>query len=244
MSARLPGPAHATSRLGFSRGVPFLLLEQCPQFGKSEVAVYCEHCGLRILPERQVCTRCGKSPSYEWIQLTSLLVILLAVIGNEVTGWLVLPRITATHPAGHFFRTWLWVDRQTSVYGWMPLAAGMLIWEFYVWRKVRKAKPVTKIRSWISRKILTFVLAAGFAPILPWWIPAGQPSEKTMATLALYPGLPCAISWGAILIVATVLCCKAETRNLLLGNGKVLSLVSLGALAMFMALTLVGWSLT
>jgi hypothetical protein len=41
-----------------------------------------------------------------------------------------------------------------------------------------------------------------------------------------------------------VLCCKAETRNLLLGNGKTLSLVSLGALAMFMALTLIGWSLT
>lgn len=221
-----------------------MLLGRYLQSGKSEVAVYCENCGLRILPERPVCTRCGKSPTYEWIQLTSLLVILLAVIGNEVTGWLLLPKVAATHPSGHFFRTWLWVDRQTSVYGWMPLAAGLLMWEFYVWRKVRKAKPVTKIRSWISRKILTFVLAAGFAPILPWWIPAGQPSEKTMATLTMYPGLPCAISWGAILIVATVLCSKAETRNLLLGNGKTLSLVSLGALAMFMVLTLVGWSLT
>jgi len=221
-----------------------LQLGPCPQFGKSEVAVYCEHCGLRILPERPVCTRCGKSPTYEWIQLTSLLVILLAVIGNEVTGWLLLPKVAATHPSSHFFHTWLWLDRETSIYGWMPLAAGLLMWEFYVWRQVRKAKPVTKIRSWVSRKILTFVLAAGFAPILPWWIPAGQPSEKTMATLSQYPGLPCAISWGAILIVATVLCCKAETRNLLLGNGKTLSLVSLGALAAFMALTLVGWALT
>jgi hypothetical protein len=124
--------------------------------------VYCEHCGLRILPEHPVCTRCGKSPTYEWIQLTSLLVILLAVIGNEVTGWLLLPKMAATHPSGHFFRTWLWVDRETSVYGWMPLALGLLMWEFYVWRQVRKAKPVTKIRSWVSRKILTFVLAAGF----------------------------------------------------------------------------------
>jgi hypothetical protein len=65
-----------------------------------------------------------------------------------------------------------------------------------------------------------------------------------MSTLAQYPGLPCAISWGAILIVATVLCCKAETRNLLLGNGKTLSLVSLTALAIFMGLTLFGWSVT
>ncbi len=210
----------------------------------SEVALYCEHCGLKILPERPVCTRCGITPAHEWIQLTSLVVLLLAAIGNGVTGWLLLPKLAATHPAGLFFRGWLWADREMSVYGWMPLAAGLLTWEFYVWRKIRRAKPVTKVRSWVSRKILTFVLAAGFAPILPWWIPAGQPSEKTMAVITRYPGLPCAISWGAILIVATVLCCKAETRNLLLGRGKTLSLVSLGVLAMFVAMTLVGWALT
>jgi len=206
--------------------------------------VYCEHCGLRILPERPVCTRCGRTPAHEWIQLTSLAVLLLAVVGNAVAGWVLLPRLTAAHPHGYFFRGWLWVDHEGSVYGWMPLAAALLAWEFHVWRKVRKAQPVAKVRSWVNRKLLSFVLAAGFAPILPWWIPAGQPSEKTMAFFSNHPGLPSAISWGAILIVATVLCCRAETRNLLLGNGKTLSLVSLGVLAMFVALTLVGWSLT
>jgi len=176
--------------------------------------------------------------------LTSLAVLLLAAVGNAVTQWVILPKLAAAHPAGYFFRGWLWVDHETSSYGWMPLAGALLAWEFYVWRKVRRAKPVAKVRGWASRKILTFVLAAGFAPILPWWIPAGQPSEKTMAVIARYPGLPCAISWGAILIVATVLCCKAETRNLLLGRGKTLSLISLGALTMFVALTLAGWALT
>src|SRR5258708_30839325 len=88
MAARLPCPARRTSRHGISHEVGFLLLGRCPPTGeRSEVAVYCEHCGLRILPERPVCTRCGKSPTYEWIQLTSLVVILLAVIGNEGTGW-------------------------------------------------------------------------------------------------------------------------------------------------------------
>ena len=206
--------------------------------------MYCEHCGLRILPERPVCTRCGRTPAHEWIQLTSLAVLLLAVVGNAVAGWVLLPRLTAAHPHGYFFRGWLWVDHEGSVYGWMPLGAALLAWEFHVWRKVRKAQPVAKVRSWVNRKLLSFVLAAGFAPILPWWIPAGQPSEKTMAFFSNHPGLPSAISWGAILIVATVLCCRAETRNLLLGNGKTLSLVSLGVLAMFVALTLVGWSLT
>ena len=172
------------------------------------------------------------------------MVIFLAVCANAITGWFLLPRMATNHPGGWLFRGWLWVDREASIYGWMPMAAGLLAWEFYVWRKVRKAKPITKVRSWVSRKLLTFVLAAGFAPILPWWIPAGQPSEKTMAVLARYPGLPCAVSWVAILIVAIVLCCRAETRNLLLGSGKTLSLVSLGALTVFLTLTLVGWSLT
>ena len=129
----------------------------------------------------------------------------------------------------------------------MPLAAALLIWEFFVWRKARtarKAKAVTKIKGWVSRKILAFVLAAGLAPVLPWWLPANQPSERTLATLSRYPGLPCAVSWGGVLLVAVVLCLKAETRDCLLGRGKTLSLVSLGALAVFLMLTLFGWSLS
>jgi hypothetical protein len=210
---------------------------------QKEVAVYCEHCGLKILPERPVCTRCGRAPSYEWVQLLSLAIILLATIGNSVAGLFLLPKLSAAHPSGLFFRSWLWIDRESSLYGWMPLAAALLLWEFFVWRKIRKARPVTKIKSWVSRKILAFVLAAGFAPILPWWIPANQPSERTLAALSQYPGLPCAISWGAVLIVAVVLCIKAETRDLLLGRGKALSLVSLAALTLFLMLTLFGWSL-
>lgn len=206
--------------------------------------LYCEHCGLKIFPERPICTRCGASPSHEWVQLISLAVLLLATIGNSVASMCLLPRLTTVHPATLFFRVWLWIDRQGALYGWIPLAAALLLWEYFVWRKFRRAKRETKIKGWISRKILAFVLAAGFAPILPWWVPANQPSERTLAALAQYPGLPCAISWGGVLIVAIVLCVKAETRNCLLGRGKALSLVSLGALALFLMFTLVGWSLT
>jgi hypothetical protein len=174
----------------------------------------------------------------------SLTVLLLAVVGNSVTGWFLLPRLAAAHSSGHFFRAWLWVDRESWRNGWMPLAGGLLLWEFFVWRKIRRAKSINKIKGWVSRKILAFVLAAGFAPILPWWIPASQPSERTLAALSQYPGLPSAISWSAILIVAAVLCIKGETRDLLLGRGKALSVVSLSALAFILALTLIGWSLT
>ena len=174
----------------------------------------------------------------------ALAVLLLTILGNSLAGWYLLPRLAATHPHHFFFRAWLWSDLETSKYGWMPLAAALLAWEFLVWRKIRKRKTVPKIKGWVSRKILTFVLAAGFAPILPWWLPAGQPSEKTLSALSRYPGLPCAVSWSAILIVAIVLSYKAETRDLLLGRGKVLSGVSLGLLAIFIMLTLLGWSIT
>jgi hypothetical protein len=206
--------------------------------------VYCEHCGLQIFPERPICTRCGKPPAHEWVQLISLSVLLLAAIGNAVAAMFLLPKLSVAHPATVFFRAWLWVDRQGALYGWMPLAAALLVWEFFVWRKFRRKKRETKIKGWISRKILAFVLAAGFAPILPWWVPANQPSERTLASLARYPGLPSAISWGGVLIVAIVLCVKGETRNCLLGKGKALSLVSLGALALFLMFTLLGWSLS
>ena len=206
--------------------------------------MYCENCGLQIFPERPVCTRCGKVPAQQLVQLVALAVLLLVIVGNSVAGYLLLPRLAATHPRNLIFRAWLWTDLESAQYGWMPVAAALLAWEFFVWRKIRKKKAAPKIKSWVSRKLLTFVLAAGFAPILPWWLPVGQPSDKTLEALSRYPGLPCAVSWSAILIVAVALCIKMETRDLLLGRGKALAAVSLGVLAIFLALTLLGWSVT
>ena len=207
--------------------------------------MYCENCGLQIFPEKPRCTRCGAAPPQQFVQLLALAVLLLTLIGNSLAGWLLLPKLAANHPQHVFFRAWLWTDLKGAQYGWMPLAAALLAWEWFVWRKVRKKRQtVPKIKGWVSRKVLSFVLAAGFAPMLPWWIPIGQPSDKTLAALASYPGLPCAVSWSAILIVSVVLCIKADTRDLVLGRGRVLSLLSLGCLTAFLALTLVGWSFT
>jgi hypothetical protein len=207
--------------------------------------MHCENCGLQIFPERPRCTRCGAPPPHQFVQLFALAVLLLTIIGNSLTSWFLLPKLAVTHSHHFFFRAWLWTDLQGAQYGWMPMAVALLTWECLVWRKIRKKRQtMPKIKSWVTRKALSFVLAAGFAPILPWWIPIGQPSDKTLSAMASYPGLPCIVSWSAILIVAIVLCLKAETRDLVLGRGKVLSAVSLGCLALFMALTLVGWSFT
>src|SRR5664279_2626283 len=99
---------------------------------RSEVAVYCEHCGLKIFPERRVCTRCRRTTSHEWVQLISLALLFLAVIANTVAGMFLLPKLSTTHPSVLFFRGWLWADRESSLYGWVPLAAALLLWEYFV----------------------------------------------------------------------------------------------------------------
>jgi hypothetical protein len=206
--------------------------------------VYCENCGLQVFQEHPYCTRCGAAPTHQWLQFVGLLVLLLTIIGNSVVGWLLLPSLVATHRSSYLFRGWLWTDQKVAEYGWVPIAVGLLAWEFFVWRKIRRKKTAAKVKGWVSRKILTFVLAMGFAPILPWWLPAGQPSDKTLAALSRYPGLPCVVSWSAMVVVAVVLGFRGETRDRLLGRGKALLVVSLSALALFLGLTVFGWSRT
>lgn len=201
--------------------------------------MYCEHCGLQILPKRPVCTRCGASPTHHWFQLMSLVTLTVAVICNSAVGWFVLPRLAAGPHPKFLFRAWLWTSQNGSLYGWVPLALGLLAWDYFVWKTDRP-----RIRGWVTRKMLIFVLATGIAPMIPWWIPAGQPSDRFLSTLARYPGLPSLFSWGLVLSVALLLCLSSETRDLLLGRGRALSLVSLGVLIALLALTVVGWSLT
>ena len=88
------------------------------------------------------------------------------------------------------------------------------------------------------------LLAAGFAPMLPWWVPAGQPPGQFLAMIGRYPGVPAALAWGVVLVVVVLLCSDAESRDYLLGHGKALSVVSVGALLAVLTMTMVGWSVT
>jgi hypothetical protein len=199
--------------------------------------MFCEHCGLQIFPNRPVCTRCGESPTLHWLQFTSLLTLLIAVVCNSLLAWYLLPRFTASHHAPLFFRAWLWTSEKASLYGWAPVAAGLLAWDYFVWRKSRP-----KVKGWFTRKVLTFVLVASVTPILPWWIPAG-PSQTFLSNINALPGLPSVLAWISVLIVIAWLCANGETRNALLGQGRVLSLLSLGALVLLLAMTAAGWTM-
>jgi hypothetical protein len=59
-----------------------------------------------------------------------------------------------------------------------------------------------------------------------------------------YPGLPAILAWAVVLVVSVLLCIDAESRDYLLGHGRILSVVSTGMLLLVLSMTVVGWSLT
>lgn len=202
--------------------------------------MFCERCGLHFLPKQSVCTRCGVASTRHWLQLMGLLMLMVAVACNSLVGLFLLPRLATGDQARLLFRAWLWFDHKASLYGWVAVAAGLLAWDFFVWRASRP-----KIKGWLTRKLLTVVLVAGVTPIIPipWWVPAGQPPQGFFAAIGKYPGLPSLLAWGLVLLVATLICTNAETRDSLLGHGRVLSLIGLGVLLLVLAMTVVGWAL-
>jgi hypothetical protein len=201
--------------------------------------VFCERCGLNFLPKQSVCSRCNVVATRHWFQLMSLLTLLVAVLCNALVGILLLPRLIEGGQSRFVFRAWLWFDHKAALYGWAPITLALLAWDYLVWKA---AKP--KVKGWFTRKLLTFSLAAGLAPLLPWWIPAGQPSGEFLSMIGKYPGLPSLLAWSVVLVVVALLCINAESRDFLLGHGKALSMVSLGLLLLVLTMTLVGWSIT
>jgi hypothetical protein len=169
----------------------------------------------------------------------SLLTLLVAVSCNALVGLLLLPRLAEGRHSRFVFRAWLWFDYKAALYGWVPIALALLAWDTLVWNA---AKP--KVRGWFTRKLLTFSLAAGLAPMLPWWIPAGQPPGEFLSMIGKYPGVPLLLEWGVVLLVLVLLCINAESRDYLLGHGKALSVVSLGLLLLVLTMTVLGWSVT
>jgi len=201
--------------------------------------VFCERCGLNFLPKQSVCSRCLVAATRHWFQLMSLVTMLVAVLCNSLVGLLLLPRLAGGGHSRFVFRAWLWFDYKAALYGWVPIAIGLLAWDYLVWKAT---KP--RVKGWVTRKLLTFSLAAGLAPMLPWWIPAGQPPGQFLSMIGKYPGVPSLLAWSVVLVVTVLLCINAESRDYLLGHGKALSVVSLGLLLLVLTMIVVSWSVT
>lgn len=205
---------------------------------------FCDRCGEEFEAKHRVCAGCGAVPTRQWFQLMSLVTLFAAVACNSAVGWLVLPRIAATHRGGGLVRGWLWIDGKIAVYGWLPILLGLLAWDYFIWRRVKLKGTRPKIKRWLTRKVLALVVATALTPMIPWWIPVNQVPYQFLSLIGKYSGLPPALAWTAVAFVLALLCGHRQTRDSLLGHGKELSLVSLAALLAVLAVTLAGWTLS
>ena len=147
---------------------------------------------------------------------------------------------------GFAIRAWLWTDLKAALYGWIPLALGLLAWDYFV-RQESDSVISEKIKGWLIRGLLIFAFAPGLVPLFPNWI---RPPAAVLVTTAKLPHLPVltAVSgftwllpWGMVGLAAALLCINAQTRDSLLGHGRVLSAVSLVVLVMVLMLTLLAF---
>lgn len=198
--------------------------------------MFCDRCGLNFLPKQSVCSRCHRVPTRYWFQLMSLVTFLVAVACNGLVGLFLLPRYASAHNSRFIFRAWWWLDQNFSLYGWVVFAVGLLAWDYFIWKEARP-----KVKGWVTRKLLTLSLATGIAPMIPWWVPAGQPPGQFLAMIGKYPGLPAILAWAVVLVVSVLLCIDPESRDYLLGHGRILSVVSTGFLLLVLSMTILGW---
>lgn len=169
----------------------------------------------------------------------SLITLMIALLCNTLVAWFLLPGLAHGHHPRLVFRAWLWFDQKAALYGWAPLAITLLAWDYLSWKNARP-----KVKGWITRKLLTLVLVAGVTPALPWWVPAGQPPREFFSLIGRHPDLPVLLAWSVVVLVVLLLCIDAETRDYLLGHGRVLSLVSLTMLVLILTMTVIAWAIS
>src|SRR5258708_40182408 len=101
---------------------------------RGRAKVFCDRCGLNFLPKQSVCTRCNTAATRHWFQLMSLMTLLMAVACNALVAFLLLPRL-ADGRYSQFFQGWMWFDHKAALYGWVPVAAGVMGVAFEGWEE-------------------------------------------------------------------------------------------------------------
>jgi len=98
-----------------------------------------------------------KSADAVLFQSMSLVTIFVAVLCNTVLGLFLLPRLAMSNHGRVFVRGWYWFNQHAAMYGWVPLAIGLLVWDYFRCGK----KPGRRFKGWFTRKLLTFLAGGG-----------------------------------------------------------------------------------
>jgi len=163
-----------------------------PNRGKSEVDVYASIAVCEYFQSVLSARGAGSRQHMNGFKLTSLLVILLAVIGNEVAGWLLLRQDGGDAPYGAFFPHWLvGGPRNERVWAGCRWPPGCSCGEFYVWRQVRKGQARDQDPQLDQPKNFDLSAGSGVRPDSPLvasgWAAFGENDVE-----------PVAVSWIAV----------------------------------------------
>jgi hypothetical protein len=180
----------------------------------------------------------------------SLVTLVVAGACNALVACFLLPRLLAAHAhlpspmhAGFIVRAWFWTDLKASAYGWLPLGLGLLAWDYFL-RQESQTVISEKIKGWLIRVLLIVGFVTGVVPLVPRWLrpPAALLANAKLPHLPMLttvPELSWLLPWGLVGLAAALLCLNAETRDTLLGHGRILSAASVAVLLLVLTMTLI-----
>ena len=200
--------------------------------------MFCEDCGLQFWPRQSVCSRCGAVPTRQWLQLVSLFTLVVTFACNSWVDLYLLRRLVAgsTHPAA--FHAWRWFNEKFSLFGWAAMAVALLTWSLWPRRDSEMQK-----KEWMARSFLMLLLLAGAVILLLPKIP-GDGAAHFRGALTNHPAVVLSLPWAIVALASGILCLDSETRDSLLGHGRVSTLISGGLLLLLLSMILLAWSAT
>ncbi len=196
--------------------------------------MFCDRCGMQMLAMQSTCG-CGAVATRHWLQFVSLLTLMLAGGTNFFITLYVLPRFFAGVEHSAVVSAWLWTSEILSVYGWVLIAVALLIWAFWPHHGYTPETPVR-----VAQGLLILALLVGIANTVFPMISAGW-AAGVNSFLSGYVGLILVLPWALVVLSLGGICVNAETRDFLLGTGKILSLVSLAVILTVITLSTLSW---
>lgn len=194
--------------------------------------MYCESCGMQLLAMQSTCG-CGVPATRHWLQLISLASLGIAAGFNFFITMFILPPMMVKEDPSFLVRTWLWTSETFSLYGWSVFAVGLLVWAFWPHYGY---EPEWEMQ--IARVLLILSLVLGIASLVQPYLPA-EWAGPVREILADRPGLLPTILWTPIIAALGALCISTETRDSLLGDGRIFSLIALSLVFLVVVLNLV-----
>ncbi len=198
--------------------------------------MHCESCGLLFLPRQSICTSCHTIPSRQWLQLMGLAALAIALVYNYLTAAYVLPQFLAGRPQPQWFKAWFSITANLALYGWIFVAVALVCLCVYWERTTGQPEWQARVAQVLSILLLLTALAHLVLPFI-----GASWAATARAAVESHPDLARTVPWGVVALGIVTLCLSCETRDRLLGNGRVLSVAGLSLLIAVLATTLLAW---